>query len=218
MILKTPRTPVVFLGVLLLVDALAYLQLTPTKSAIFLFLSEWLAGAGLPTVFFISLIENIPLANVYFPGSIAILASMAGAAGDIPRIVLVWAVVSCGALLGQLLIFVMGARISRFLRKNDVTAKSANEVDQRNLFLLGLTSFWHPHLASMACLAMIDLGVGFRRFATVSIFWTCTWNILWTFFVLSFGNIFSEGSLGFLLVYLFLIAWILISILQSNSK
>ncbi|EBA12664.1 DedA family protein [Roseobacter sp. CCS2] len=202
------KTPLALLTILLSLDALTFLGLLPSKTILFASLSEWLAGSGLAFVLLVSFIENIPILNVYFPGSITILAAMAGTSGDPLKVFAVWGVVSLGAVAGQFLLFAVGMR---FIKRSQALNQPHQRVEKMNYkgpILLGLTSFWHPHLASMACLAMIEANVKFKRFATISIVWTCTWNIFWTFFVLLFGNIFSEGFLGFLLVYLFLVIWI----------
>ncbi|MCG7493300.1 hypothetical protein [Thalassobius sp. Cn5-15] len=188
-----------------IVDLLSYFSVLPSKVVAFEALSSWLATNGLLLVGVLSFLENIAVANAYFPGSVAILAAMHGASSDYALILEVWLIVTVGGIAGQIVTFKFGgALLSRFSSRDAV---GSNKAKVRPL-ALALSSFWHPHLASIACLRLAEIKMPTINFIGVSIVASSAWNTFWTVFVINFGNIFAEGIVGSALVYGYLLVWI----------
>ena len=201
--------PLTALAIILLLDIGAHLQWLPSKSVLFIALSSWLADDGKIFVSLLSLIENVAFVNTYFPGSVAILAAMVGTSGELEKVLLVWLAATIGAVVGQFITFYFGARFMKLWPQDNISDR--NTESMVSTLLITLSSFWHPHLASMACLSMASSRIDSKTFLIAAAIASAFWNIFWLAFVLMFGNIFAEGSIGNILVYTYLIVWIMIA-------
>jgi len=214
--LSAAKAPIVILAILVALDFFTWKNILPSKLVMFNTVADWLANGGLPFVFALSLIENVAFVNVYFPGSIAILAAMVGTEGDFERVLAVWSIISIGAVVGQSATFFAASQLIHTFSK--VSKGQPLYKNKLGMWLrLGLSSFWHPHLASMACLSMAEASVPLRYFLLVSVVCTSLWNAFWAVFVLWFGNIFVDGYTGTILVYLYLVGWIIIRIVKLKQ-
>jgi membrane protein DedA with SNARE-associated domain len=94
--------PLALLAVMVLTDGLAFCGVLPGKSGALSAISIWLATGGVAYIYIIAFLENVAFLNFYFPGSIAILAAMAGTGGDVSRVAAVWLLVTFGAVTGSI--------------------------------------------------------------------------------------------------------------------
>ncbi len=210
--LRRSLTPLMILIVIACLDMLSYFELIPSKAVAFDAVSTWLSTNGILFVGLLAFLENVAIANVYFPGSVAILAAMHGASGDVGTIMTVWIVVTVFGLVGQTTTYLLASTV---FAKLDVTKKGIEELRP---WTLAFGSYWHPHLASMTCLTFASSGLPLRKFLVISLAASSAWNAFWTLFVLSFGNIFAEGPMGSVLVYSYLIVWILLSVGSGQTS
>lgn len=124
----------------------------------------------------VSFFENIVGVNVYFPGSIAILLTMASTAGDRVLAWLTFGAIVLPALASQILNFYVGRR---FLggRRGAEAARRNYESGKANLAFWLL--FWHPHTAALTCLDAGAQGVRFGRFIRLILPPFFVWNGFW---------------------------------------
>ncbi|WP_209596948.1 hypothetical protein [Ruegeria sp. HKCCSP351] len=207
--------PLSILAFLVLTDFLAWLGYIPNKLEAFSFLASWLAENGLVFVFFLAIIENAAVLNVYFPGSIAILTAMAGAVGSLHRILSVWFVVTLGSLVGLSLTFLVAKAVLKSKRRSSGDVGQAVFLE-KHWIITALTSFWHPHVASLTCILLAQKSASFWNFLRIAAFGNMFWNSFWTVIVLTVGNVFSEGLAGLVLVYSYLIVWLIYSLFKAR--
>lgn len=213
--LSKSRLPLSILSFLLFTDFLAWLGYLPSKLESFSFLATWLAENGVVFVFLLALVENLALINVYFPGSIAILAAMAGAIGSWYLVFSVWLAVTAGSVLGLSITFLFATRI---LDRKKI-ASNLDESDQfiaRHWIVMALTSFWHPHVASLTCILLAQKKASYWLFLRISLLGNVVWNTFWTAVVLTLGNVFAEGIGGLMLIYAYLAIWAVVSFVRGS--
>lgn len=213
--LGAATTPFSLIAILVTIDALAWMGVLPQKSDMFMSLSAWLAGGGILFILILAIIENVAIVNVYFPGSIAILAAMAGSAGEPTAVLRVWIVVTCGYVIGLSITY----WVVRLFFSPSGPARESNFASNRGLLSSArkaLFTFWHPHLASLTAIVLAQRGCSYSSFAIIASSCAALWNAIWTCVILAFGNIFSESGVGFVLVYAYLFVWLVWSLMGAG--
>jgi membrane protein DedA with SNARE-associated domain len=163
-------------------------------------------------VFFIgpiSFIENVVGLNAYFPGSVAILGSMALTAGN-PRLALVtFIAIVVPAFLAHQVNYFLGRRIAR---RSAVGKERGQKMNSRygpgiGTHLIFFTTLWHPHFAALTSIDAGSQGLGYRRFTKLFGLWFLFWNIFWGGVMYGFGAVLPRESLGYPIVIVFLVIW-----------
>lgn len=179
------------------------------ERALFELLSRFMAWASEQPawiVVIISAIENAIFINVYTPGSLILLATMASASGDPLRIVIVYLSISIGTAIGHTFNFVLGSAISREEASGKQPSKFAT-----------FASFVHPHISAINSFRLGVIGIPYSTFLYLAVPSIALWNAFWTILVLTLWAE-AEGILNLkFLGYAYLIFWMLF-VLVSHSR
>lgn len=162
---------------------------------------------GLPIVAFFSFVENVVGVNAYFPGSIVILSSMALTAGNPTLAVLTFLAIFIPALFAQVFSYLLGKRFQTDDIVNESLPPAENKNANSKTWLVFLSTFWHPHLAALTCIAAGSEGVAFKRFVKYLLPTSLVWNSFWGITMYTFGNFIKPNSTLVILFVVYLIVW-----------
>lgn len=153
---------------------LGYLGVIPRPSELLTMLRSHAEQSGPWLIFLFALAESTAGLNVYFPGSIAIVGSMAAMTGRPLLAVQAFAAIVAGSLLGQHLSYALG-------RFAGISGAENLEVQRgsRSWWLLFWTSMWHPGLGSMASLFAGVRRLAYRRYLLYMSICGVTWSAVW---------------------------------------
>jgi membrane protein DedA with SNARE-associated domain len=130
---------------------------------------------------------------------------MALTAGNPSRAITVWLTIVVFSLLAHNVNYLVGRNLgahSRWLKANRNTIKK----DVRSLWFLCLSTFWHPHFATVTSAACGAEGVPYGQFIIIvsiaGLLWYIFWGILFYFAGLSTS--FGANLLPISIAYIFL--------------
>jgi len=147
------------------------LHVIPGGAELALALGRWLNRYGYWMLALVSMIENIIVINIYFPGSVAILVAMGAASSDVAKAWITWSAIVMGCLAGQHIDYVLGRR-----------ARPVNVAASRltiRVVLRSVGSYWHPHFAAVHSFAMGSDGFTYQAFLLVVLTIAVGWYIVW---------------------------------------
>jgi membrane protein DedA with SNARE-associated domain len=172
---------------------------------------QWLAmifglikNYGAAAVALVSFLENLGAANVVFPGSIAILTSMALTSGDPRRAIYILLAIMLPAFAAHQINYTIG----RCFRRGNPDNKARYEsLVARNLVFMG--ALWHPHFAGVACMDAGAHGLQYGRFISAFLPWFIVWNLFWAYVMYNFGSAVTGGESHNSTIFLiFLCLWL----------
>jgi len=172
---------------------------------------------GLFMVAFLSLIENIPGINVYFPGSIVILTAMAYSHGNPTLGLYTYLVIFSFAFIGYHISYYIGRVSSSNLKENKTSLRD------KNLFIYFFLTLWHPHSASITCLVAGEDNVPYKKFLKNLIIVGFIWNTFWALLMynIDIDILKTNGEIITLLIVIYLFLWLgykTINYLKYNKK
>lgn len=179
-------------------------RLLPSPDIIAELVKEWFERYGLPLVVSVSFLESLAGFNIYFPGSIAILAAMALTAGDPIRAALTLTSIFIPSLVAHQINFTIGRAAGRRVLGH-------KKVLRTHLVIGGyMVAAWHPHFAAVAAYAAGTSGIPYLRFVSLFSPALLAWNIFWGVAMYSAGLFLEPGRAltpYFLVLILAWIAW-----------
>jgi membrane protein DedA with SNARE-associated domain len=207
--LAVAALPIGILAVVLTLEAAAILKLVPSQGDLIKLVGIWLAYHGTYAIAGISFVENIAGISIYFPGSLAILTSMAATSGNLYRASLVWLAITLGAIFGQLVNFEFGKSSSR-----------RTELGEQHTIrpIVFFSTFWHPQFASVTSLKSGQSGINSRKFLILMIPNLLFWNGVWGGIMYQWGNVIGDSEGWSALFVAYLIAWIAYELHVSCRK
>ena len=208
-LLKSIKTPLIILTVIICIEILAYYRIIPSTDQLTIMITEGIENFGLIVVGLISFFENIVGLNVYFPGSVIIIIAMAQTAGDPQRAFLTYLTIYAFAFLAYNVNFLIG----KYYFKNGDELKKKNLETQKkkhtNMWIQFLTTFWHPHFAAVTCLYVGSKGYKYSEILKYMIVAGFVWNTIWAITLYNVGLVTKTTSLNLKgLVIAYLIVWI----------
>lgn len=189
--------PVAVAGCVVLFQTLAFWNVIPKEDVLLERIKSWFDLHGLGAIAAIAFLENVVAFNIYFPGSIVILAGMGMTQGNPRQAFLTFLAITIPSQLAHVLNFAIGK-----FRSGDRAAANVTFVEL-------ILAFWHPQTASIASLRCGDAGWPARQF-----FWRLpvaafSWHTFWAVAMYFAGA--AGGSLRWLvwLFYGYLLLWVI---------
>lgn len=199
------RMPLSIITIYLLFYLIFYFEILPPLSEIEKYLLLYYKEYGLYAVGFLSFIENLPAVNAYFPGSIAILTAMSITNGNPLLGFQTYLTIYFFAFISYNISFFIGKFfVSKDLKKNSTS-------NNKSLFLLFFSTFWHPHSASLTSLGVGSEGITYRKFLIYTIIVSFFWNSFWALLMyhVDISILETNGNLINILIALYLLIWLL---------
>lgn len=205
-LLREGATPLLILGIVACLYALAVVGLVPFPSELLDALAARLAQGAPMFIAACSFLENTVGFNGYFPGAFVILFAMASTHGNIAGALRVFGVIVGGAFVGQNLSYFAG----RFVADN-LPHERRHIADT----LAALSVFSHPVLASAYSFSVGRQSMSHGRFLVVLASAWLPWNIFWGVLMYNVGQvpISPRGFLGIFAVYI--AAWLLVAFIRA---
>jgi membrane protein DedA with SNARE-associated domain len=203
--LRRVIVPLSVLAVIGIIEALAIYHLVPSPESTIMAVGSFLGRASIWFILCVSFAENIVVLNVYFPGSMVILFSMAATTGVPTRAVQVFAAIVLGSVLAQHCNFFLGRRFSTEEGKTSLAKVVA----------LGSVSFWHPQTGSLASFQIGAAGATYAKYATVLLITWLPWNAFWGVLMYSLGFVPLTGTEFMRIMVAYLLIWILVELVRG---
>lgn len=199
--LRSMLAPLTCAAVVSVVLAMSALGLLPSLDASSSALARAFAVYGLLVVFAAASVEHCVFVNLVFPGSLVILTAMALTAGDPVRGLQTAGAIASGAIGAQVLSYGVGRVVG------DRKRGSRTGVESEMGLWVFVTTFWHPHHASITCYVAGVQAVPPALFLPRALCASLLWSTFWAVVMYTYGNIvpMSEGLV--LLVYVQIALW-----------
>lgn len=197
------KTPLIIISLYVTLYFLMNYNYLPPLEEIEILLISYYERYGLYAVALLSLIENIPGINVYFPGSIVILTAMAYSHGNPLLGLYTYLTIYSFAFVAYNISYYLG-RLGASSNNNKRSFKN------KNLFLVFLATLWHPHSASITCLASGENKIPYLKFLRILIITSFIWNTFWALLMynIDIKLLITNGSLINILVIIYLFLWL----------
>lgn len=212
---KAPLFILIFVSV---VNLLVHYKVIPPPSVLIVELKKWFGMYGLPLISAFAFLESIVGFNVYFPGSVVILVAMSLTAGRPYQAVLLWFLIVIPFIVGYNIDFLIGRLLSPHVGGSKSTdINLAARRGSWNLWILFLSTFWHPHFAAVTSSACGASSISYKCFLRHLLPASLLWNSFWGVTMYYLGRI-SNGNLDFTRTsYIFLIVWLIWDVQRSIS-
>jgi hypothetical protein len=131
----------------------------------------------------IAVAESTVAINVYFPGALVILASMAATKGQADLTVRLFLYIVTGQMIGYLISFMIGY----YVRPKEIATPSAaqKQATAMSVAPLILSTYWHPHSAALTSYNLGTQGFPPLRFILVAFQFAVFWGVVWTILCLN---------------------------------
>jgi membrane protein DedA with SNARE-associated domain len=158
----------------------------------------------------IAAVESTVAINVYFPGALVILASMAATKGQLDLTLRLFVYIVVGQIAGYLISYTIGYYVRS--REPPPPSSELNGTTAWSVAPLILSTYWHPHSAALTSYNLGTQGLAPLRFVAIASLIAVFWGAVWTILCLNgLSNMISETPWDFIfLAYVCCwIAWIL---------
>jgi len=198
------KTPIIVILLYIAIYFLIKLNYIPPLEELEYSLIVYYEIYGLFMVALLSLIENVPGINVYFPGSIVILTAMAYSHGNPTLGFYTYLVIFSFAFIGYHVSYFIGKYSSSSSREKDIKLKD------RNLFIYFFLTLWHPHSASITCLAVGEDKIPYKVFLKNLVIVGFIWNTFWALLMynVNIDILKTNGKLISILIMVYLFLWL----------
>lgn len=206
--IKIVRVQLVLLLVILSLYLLSQVGVIPESSELNAILMRYLEKYGLILLLLISFLENIAGLNVYFPGSIAILASATMTAGNLPVAIKVWFAILLGSLIAHQINYLIGKHFA-FGETMELSSSGACEKSKASSirWVLFLSTFWHPHFAAMTCMSAGAKGMQYGSFVLLYSTSNVLWYIVWGCLIYNVGALVNSSMDWFPIIIACIALW-----------
>ena len=210
------RTPLLLLILILGIEILASNKIIPSFNELSGTLKLALKEHGLIMMGPLAFLENIAGLNVYFPGSVIILTTMALTGGDPIKGLLTYIIYYASAFAAYHVNFFFGRA---FRKKGNVNSSAQTaQMNRAKMWVRFLTTFWHPQTASLTCVHVGSDGYRYSQIFPYLIVSSFIWNTFWGL-TMYYVGIRMGSNINFdALAYIYLFGWLLISIYQYYKK
>lgn len=207
------KLPLLLILLLVGFDLLARLGILPPSQEVSEIINSALEIYGLIIIAPLAFLENIAGINIYFPGSIVILTTMAVSAGNPVRAVEIFLTYYVFAILAYHVDYFMGKplRSKRIqLTSPQILASPTNA----KLWLRFLILFSHPQLASILCAQVGGEGYKYSDVIKYFLFFGFVWTLFWSVVMYSVGAITGPSIDLNILAYAYLLGLLGFNIYQ----
>ena len=199
------------IGIALVFGLLSYLasiRLIPNPEELVGTLSDLFAEHGLILIVACALLENIVGVNIYFPGSVVLIAAMAGTRGDAHRAIAVYFAILLPAVIAQQINYAI-VRLG-FLAKRQalgIQNGSAEIPRTRRIIWWFVVTYWHPHLAAVTSVVAGQTKMPYGRFVACFLLVSLPWSVVWGFVLFLAGSRFPSPREWLIAFYVYLVGW-----------
>jgi membrane protein DedA with SNARE-associated domain len=194
------------------VQGLVWLGALPEVGTIIERLGTWLDRGGLPLVALTSFGEGLLGVNVYFPGSVVILAAMSRTHGNPSLGIATWLTIMGSSQVTQLINFSVGLATAP---RDPHAQKESPKGRTGLLFAIFMTSYWHPHLAAVASYGAGSRRTPWSRFLVSMIPASFVWNSFWAVAMYFFGGLISTNTEILVPVtYAYVVGWLVVDVVR----
>ena len=195
--------PLILLLAIVVIDALAILNIVPSSADLFDSFVKIAASAGFLVVALLAFIEHTVFVGVYFPAAVVILISMGNTYGDLSAALTVF----CAILTGQIAGYSLSYMIGRYLNKSEM-----KEIGGTTQFAVFMT-YVHPHAGAISSFILGMRNVSWQSFAITLFAALGVWSTFWA--IIAYFGLFVVASeigwdvvfYGYMAVWLGIIAW-----------
>jgi membrane protein DedA with SNARE-associated domain len=185
------------------------MQLIPPVSDMMELVTDAFEEHGVVAVGICVVLENLVVFNLYFPGSLVILAGMASTAWQPSRAALFFGVITIFSQLTQSLNFGVG-KYSK--------SKGGSAAVDVGWWEFGL-AFMHPQTASLASFRSGNSDTKFQSFILKLFVCSGAWHSFWAITMYNFGTFGKKESNFFLILFfLYLVLWAGLDIRRFIAK
>lgn len=201
--MRIPRlfVPLIVLLLLTTTQILSYFQIIEPPSSFLERVTQLLGSGSLFLIAAFSFFEGLMILNVYFPGSVVILFSMAATHGDPTRALATFGVIVAGSAAAHQLNFGFGRVVTG--ARSDLVPQSQTRLDLSG----ALVSYWHPQLGSLYSTRAGAEGQSYSQFLVRFGIGFGFWNIFWGVLMYNLGRVPVSGSEFLGLFYAYLLWW-----------
>lgn len=128
-----------------------------------------------------AMLENCVGLNLWFPGSVVIISSMAATAGQPGLAVRVFAAILLGSIVAQNCDYWIGRalRSRKLIEGGDLLMEGTITVTSKYWWFLFAGAMWHPQSAALASLFAGTQGLPYARYLKYMISAGTIWGIVW---------------------------------------
>ena len=199
--------PLSVLALVGLVELFAVHGVVPSPDATIAAIGSFLGRASVWFILAISFVENLLIVNVYFPGSVVILFAMAATHGLPARAFAVFAAIVAGSCVAQHVNFLLGRKL----------ALEKRETSLAGLVGIGLVSFWHPQIGSLASFQAGAAGAQYSVYVMALLLSWLPWNCFWGALMYLVGSVPISGKELTVLMVVYLVIWTTVELLRMRS-
>lgn len=202
--------PVVALACAVLFLAASRVGLLPSQDALFARVEGFVSSSSAVWIILIACLEYTVAINVYFPGSIVILASMTATNGEINLVIRMFTFIITGQAVGLSISYLSG--LYARLRLNPDATTIGESFTQWSVATLILATFLHPHSAALTSFNLGTQRCFVRTFAGWGIVGLLIWGSFWTWACLHGLNMIIKQTpwdIAFVAYVTLWIAWVL---------
>ena len=221
LLLKTLSIPLIIVVFSLAYNILWEILNWPKGDELIALITDFFNKYGLWVVFVCSILESSVVVGNYFPGGVVIFLGVISAGANIPKVVLIVAIVCAGFSIGYTIDYLLGKYgwyklLTKFGMGQQIeTAKARLE---KHSFKAIAASYWEVNLASITATAAGILKIDFKRFFLESTIALIILNIIWGILVASLG----KNALKLLFNWKYIIpivsVWILVLVVIEYIK
>ncbi|MBN1568430.1 MAG: hypothetical protein JXA73_11345 [Acidobacteria bacterium] len=210
-LIKAIAPQILILSIMLVLNALSWVSILPSSTEISRDLTTIISKHGLPFVILSSFLENFAGIGAYFPGSLALLASMMLTAGNPNQAMLTYFAVLVPAIGANIASYGLGRMTGR---RNQEASKRSSKL----LILWYIGTYWHPQLAGITAMASGAESVPFLRYLGSFLPISLGWSVLWALFLYNAGGIIDMPKLLIPISYIYIICWLLWDVWRMMRK
>jgi hypothetical protein len=236
------RATLLLLLIVLVLDSLSRAGILPSQELLNHEIRTILLERGPLALAFVTILESTVGINLYFPGSILILTTMALTAGNVPLAMSTFSVIFIFLCLTYSLDFIIGKYIDRVLvpfshlktigsgvvRFLKIPRPSDNPTPVKTLFSnkstraeswgFYLIAFWHPQTGSFASYHIGGKGVNFIMFLKHMVPACFLWSVFWGITMYNIGGITENQFELSSVYYVFIIVLLLYELFQQIAE
>jgi len=211
--LKAIKMQLILITIIVIFFLLAYIGVIPKIAELMSILKNIFNEYGIIAVMICAFFENIAGLNLYFPGSMVILFSMAMASGNPSKAFLLFLIIIFFSSLAHIINYLI-FRLINFSK----TEEKVNVYPSTLEFFL---SFWHPHFAVIVSMKSGALKMPFVSFFKKMMVAMFCWYIFWTI-IMYYAGVFTieksyMGLIWLFFIYLFCwIIWDIYGVIKKN--
>lgn len=190
-IVKVLSIPLLFLLIYLSLLLVGNFIDIPDQQTLLTKAEDFVLTYGLIFIFIASLIEGLLLVGNYVPGGSVIFLGVITAVGNIPRAIVVVAIVCVAFFISYTVNYLLGKYgwykiLVRWGFQSSID--SMKKKLSKHVFTAIISSYWMPNIAALCSTAAGIMKIPLRTFLTQSLIAIICWNTFWGIFVYITGD------------------------------